>query len=143
MRLSKENARLIALLWENAFADIDDNFIHVRRAFSRGAEGTPKSKKSLRSIPIIQPVRGLLMLHRAKAGNGVWVFANTEGNALNMDFFATNTIKPALRKARCEWKGFHAGRRGLETELRSITGNSTAARDVLGHTTTRGDRATL
>ena len=119
------------------WSDIDDNFIHVRRAFSRGVEGAPKSKKSLRSIPIIQPVRGLLKLQRAKAGDGVWLFTNTEGNALNMDFFANTTIKPALRKAGCEWKGFHAGRRGLGTELRSITGNSTAARDVLGHTTTR------
>ena len=59
---------------------------------------------------------------RSKAGDGVWVFANTEGNALHMDIFAKTTIKPALRKAGLEWKGFHAGRRGLGTELRSITG---------------------
>ena len=46
-------------------------------------------------------------------------------------------IRPALRKAGCEWKSFHVGRRGLGSELRAITGNSTAARDVLGHTTTQ------
>jgi integrase len=117
------------------WSDIDENFIHIRRAFSRGVVGTPKSKKSLRSLPIIQPVRGLLMLWRSKAGDGAWVFTNTEGNASNMDKFANTTIKPALRKG--QWKGFHAGRRGLGTTLRSLTGNSTAARDVLGHTTTR------
>ena len=54
-----------------------------------------------------------------------------------MDFFARTVIKPALRKERIPWKGFHAGRREPGTQLRSITGNSTAARDVLGHTTTR------
>ena len=119
------------------WSDIDDNFIHVRRAFSRGAVGPPKSKKSLRSLPIIEPVKKLLLLWRAKARDGIWVFTNTEGNASNMDKFANTTIKPALRKAGCEWKGFHAGRRGLGTTLRSLTGNSTAARDVLGHTTTQ------
>jgi integrase len=119
------------------WSDIDGDYIHVRRAFSRGVEGTPKSKKSLRALPIIQPVRGLLKLWRAKAGDGVWVFTNTEGNSLHMDMFANKVIKPALREAAIEWKGFHAGRRGLGTTLRSLTGNSTAGRDVLGHTTTR------
>jgi integrase len=119
------------------WSDIDGDYIHVRRAFSRSVVGVPKSKKSLRAIPIIQPVRIPLMLHRTKAGGGVWVFTNTEGTAMNMDQLAREVIKPALRKAGCEWKGFHAGRRGLGTTLRSLTGNSTAARDVLGHTTTR------
>jgi integrase len=119
------------------WGDIDSEFIHVRRAFSRGVAGLPKSKKSLRPIPIIQPVRGLLMLWRAKNPNGVWVFTNSEGNALNMDMFANKVIKPALRKAKVEWKGFHAGRRGVGTKLRSLTGNSTAGRDVFGHSTTR------
>jgi integrase len=119
------------------WGDIDAGHIHIRRAFSRGVEGTPKSKKSLRALPIIAPVKIPLMLWRGKCGEGVWVFTNTEGNALNMDMFANKVIKPVLRKAGIEWKGYHAGRRGLGTELRSLTGNSTAARDMLGHTTTR------
>jgi integrase len=117
--------------------DIEADFIHVRRAFSRGVVGTPKSKKAIRSIPIIQPVRGLLKLWRAKAGDGVWLVPNTEGNAWDMADFANKIIKPALRKEGVEWKGFHAGRRGLGSELRAITGNSTAGRDVLGHATTQ------
>jgi integrase len=119
------------------WSDIDGDYIHVRRAFSRGVCGKPKSKKALRSIPIIQPVRGLLILQRAKCGDGVWVFPNTEDGALNLDLFATQVIRPTLRKAKIEWKGYHAGRRGLGTELRQITGNSTAGRDVLGHATTQ------
>jgi integrase len=119
------------------WSDIDNDYIHVRRAFSRGVVGTPKSKRALRSVPIIQPVRGLLKLWRAKAGDGVWLFTNTEGGAMNLDLFATTTIKPALKKAGIEWKAFHAGRRGVGTELRGITGNSTAGRDLLGHATTQ------
>jgi integrase len=127
-----------ALQW----LDIDENCIHVRRAFSRGVLGEPKSKKSVRSIPLIQPVRGLLMLQRAKCGNGVlplqsWVFSNTKGAALNLDNFALAVIQPALRKAGCEWTGFHAGRRGLGKKLKALTLNSTAGRDVFGHATTK------
>ena len=124
-------------IWGLQWGDIDGELIHVRRAFSRGVVGTPKSKKSVRPIPIIQPVRGLLMLWRAKNPDGVWVFTNTEGGALNLDQFAREVIRPALQKAGLQWKGFHAGRRGLGTELRSLTGNSTAGRDVFGHSTTR------
>jgi integrase len=120
------------------WSDVDERFIHVRRAFSRGVVGVPKSKKSVRSLPIIQPLRIPLMLWKSKAGDGVvWVFSNTEGGALNMDQFAREVIRPTLRKKGCEWKGFHAGRRGLGTVLRSLTGNSTAGRDVLGHATTQ------
>lgn len=117
------------------WSDIDDDYIHVRRAFSRGVVGSPKSKRALRSVPIIEPVRTLLKLWRAKDGDGVWVFTNTEGGASNLDLFATQVIKPALRKSKIEWKGYHAGRRGLGTVLRGITGNSTAAKNVLGHST--------
>ena len=87
----------------------------------------PKTKKSVRSLPLIQPVRGLLKLHRAKAGDGEWVFNR------NLMTVARSTIRPTLEKNQLEWKGFHAGRRGLGTVLRQITGNSTAGRDVLGH----------
>lgn len=119
------------------WSDIEGGLIHVRRAFSRGVVGVPKSKKSVRSIPIIQPVRGLLMLWRAKNPDGVWLFPNTEGNAWDMANFADRIIKPALEKVEIEWKGFHAGRRGLGTKLRAITGNSNAGRDMLGHSTDR------
>ena len=82
-------------------------------------------------------MRDLLALWRGKNPHGVWMFQNTEGGALNLDLFAREVIRPALRKAKIEWKAFHAGRRGLGTTLRSLTGNSTAGRDVLGHATTQ------
>jgi integrase len=124
---------IMAVQWP----DLDEEFIHVRRAFSRGVVGEPKSKKSVRAIPLIQPVRGLVKLWRAKCkADGVWVFSNTEGGAMNLDNFANDVIKPALKQSGIEWRGYHAGRRGLGTKLRSLTGNSTAGRDVLGHATT-------
>ncbi len=109
------------------WSDIDGGYIHIRRAIVRGQVGTPKTKKSVRSLPLIQPVRGLLTLCRAKNPDGVWVFDR------GMMTIARKTIMPTLKKAGLRWKGYHAGRRGLGTALRQITGNSTAGRDVLGH----------
>jgi hypothetical protein len=68
---------------------------------------------------------------------GFGCFRTPKAGRLNLDLFAREVIRPALRKAKIEWKAFQAGRRGLGTTLRSLTGNSTAGRDVLGHATTQ------
>ncbi|MHB8218181.1 MAG: tyrosine-type recombinase/integrase [Candidatus Sulfotelmatobacter sp.] len=116
------------------WGDIDAEMLHVRRAVTRFAVDTPKTKKSLRSLPLIQPVKGLLLLWRAKCKpEQVWLFQNERGTSQDLDAVAYKVIVPALTKEKIEWKGFHAGRRGLGTVLRKITGNSTAGRDVLGH----------
>ena len=115
------------------WGDIDTQCIHVRRAVVRGVVGPPKTKKSVRSIPIIQPVRGLLVLWRKKNKGDGWVFPNERSNPLELKEVAYRVIRPALTKANLKWKGYHAGRRGLGTALRTLTGNSNAGRDVLGH----------
>ena len=124
--LGLRKGEIAGLQW----SDIDGDYIHVRRAITRGHITTPKTKRSVRSLPLIQPVRGLLTLWRAKCGKtdgGDWVFQR------NLMTLARKTIRPILTKEKLEWKGFHAGRRGLGTVLREITGNSTAGRDMLGH----------
>jgi integrase len=117
--------------------DIDQNYIHVRRAVTRSIVGTPKTNKSIRSIPIIEPVRVLLVLWRSKSRGDGWMFPNERGNPIELKDMARRVIRPALKKAGVQWKGFHAGRRGLGTTLRTLTGNSNAGRDVLGHNTTQ------
>jgi integrase len=121
------------------WGDVDAKFIHIRRNRTKGKGGlhtvTPKTLKSVRAIPIIQPVRGLLKLWKAKSGDGDWLFTD------KLTTLSKSTIIPTLRNAGCEWKGFHAGRRGLGTMLRTLTGNSNAGKDVLGHTTTQTTEA--
>jgi integrase len=103
------------------WGDIDVDYIHVRRNLTKGKGGlhltTPKTKKSVRSIPIIQPVLGLLLLWRSKNPDGVFVFASTLTN------LAKVTINPTLEKAGVQWKGYHAGHRAvgwLGTTLRVL-----------------------
>ena len=117
------------------WGDVDGGFIHIRRAVVRGMVGTPKTLKSLRSVPLIGPVRVLFGLWRGRSTSALWVFPNEAGNPICLKDEACRTIRPALVKAGVPWKGFHAGRRGLGTTLRQITGNSNAGRDLLGHST--------
>jgi integrase len=122
---------IAALKW----GDIDADYIHVRRNLTKGKGGlhltTPKTKKSVRSVPLIQPVKGLLLLWRAKNPDGEFVFTS------NLTTLTKGTIRPTLERAGVTWKGFHAGRRGLGTTLRVLTGNSNAGRDMLGHSTSQ------
>jgi integrase len=117
---------IAALQW----GDIDNDFIHVRRAVVRGVVGTPKTVKSVRGVPLVAPLRVFLSLQKR---DGVWLF----GKPIDLGVYAKKVIIPTLRAANIPWRGFHAGRRGLGTELRILTGNSNAGRDVLGHTTTQ------
>jgi integrase len=116
------------------WGDIDKEWLHVRRSKWNGTVGEPKTKKSIRSIPAIQPVPVLLGLWKKKCADtsaGVFIFPH------HLNHYARTIIRPCLEKEKLQWKGFHAGRRGLGTVLRELTGNSNAGKNVLGHSTTQ------
>jgi len=121
------------------WGDVEEDCLHIRRAFGRGMAGTPKSRRSVRTVPVIAPLRLLLGLWRKQTVemnvSDPWVFPNGKGGALGLDGVARLRIQPALKLAGVPWKGFHACRRGLGTELRKITGNSNAGQNMLGHST--------
>lgn len=147
--LGLRKGEIAGLQW----GDIDTDFVHVRRAIGRGQVGTPKTRKSLRSVPLIAPVRLFLGLwrdgffrlgrcrrHREEGCRDCcrgqsWVFPSSqcETNPISLDGLVAGVIRPTLEKTGLPWKGLHAGRRGLGTTLRSLTGNSNAGRDMLGH----------
>lgn len=119
-----------ALQW----GDVDADFIHVRRAVVRGVVGTPKTRKSVRSIPIVAPLRIALNEYRRKGCDG-WLFKGRDKNEpADINHFERSIIRPTLLKKNIDWRGFHGGRRGLGTMLLALTGNSNAGRDILGHT---------
>lgn len=135
--LGLRKGEIAGLQW----GDVDADYIHIRRACVRGVVGTPKTLKSVRSVPLIAPVKLLLILWRSKAGSGQWVFSTATGNPKDIGVVAKTTIRAKVRKAGHVWKGLHAGRRGLGTTLRELTGNSNAGRDMLGHSDTATTQA--
>lgn len=125
---------IAALDW----TDFDTEFIHIRRAIGQGVVAKPKTKKSIRAIPLIQPVRiplGLWWEKKGKPERG-WLFPNGDGQPINITKFVESVIEPVLTEKGVPWKTLYAARRGFATILRELTGASVAGRDALGHVST-------
>lgn len=128
------HGEISALQWD----DFDAKAVHVRRNFARGQICSPKTKKSIRSVPLASPVKIAFALWKRKSGNGVWLFpGRTPDKPSDIRTKMSNIIQPAFRRNHIPWKAIHAGRRGLGTILTELTGDALASRDMLGHTTTK------
>lgn len=101
------------LRWE----DIDENWIHIRRAVARNVVGETKTRSSVASLPLIAPVRIPLNLWRAKRDNPTegWVFPNGNNKPVDLRSVVERRIKPTLAANNIQWKTLYAGRRGAAT----------------------------
>jgi integrase len=131
------------------WSDVDEDFLHLRRGVVMGKVGELKTKDSARSVPLIQPVRGLIGLWRQKSGNPSdgFIFSNGEKNPIDLYKFAEKVIVKKLEEKQKElrakaleheaqklrWKSFHAARRGAATVLTHLTESPRAAAQLLGH----------
>jgi integrase len=122
------------LRWEDF---VDDGEVRIERAMSRTEVlDETKTGKARRGL-IIEPVKSLLATWRKMYGNPTmgWLFPNAKGNPMSLDSMAQRLIKPKLKAG--QWKGWQSGRRGCSTILTELTGDALAARDILGHSTTK------
>jgi integrase len=117
------------------WSDVDGEWLHIRRAVVRGIVGDTKTPESVASLPLIQPVKGMLEQWRLSSGNpkSGWVFPNGKGNPHDLREVQRRLILPALEKKKLKWKGLYAGRRGAGTILTQLTGNALAAQLILRH----------
>src|SRR2546426_6840426 len=115
--------------------DVDDNWIHIRRAAWRGIVGTTKTDDAVASVPLIEPVRSLFLTWRSECPPSVngWCFPNRNGEPMEMNGFCRRVIVPALKAKGLEWHGLYAGRRAAGTLLTQLTGDALAAQCVLRH----------
>ena len=135
------------LMWR----DVEEDFIHLRRGVVLTRVDELKAEASVRSLPLIQPVRGLLTLWRRMSGNPIdgFVFTNRNGKPIDLQKFAYRVILPTLEEKRRElramgleaeaerlrWKSFYAARRGGSAEITNRTRDPLAAAQLLGHKT--------
>ncbi len=122
------------LRWEDFVSDE----VLIRRALSRNVVlDETKTGKARRGL-IIEPVKSLLqqwceMWHNPSEG---WLFPNGSHHPISLDSMAWKLIIPKLNNG-LRWKGWQACRRGAGTILTELTGDALAARDILGHSTTK------
>jgi site-specific recombinase XerD len=62
-----------------------------------------------------------------------WTFPNTIGGALDLDNLADRVIKPVLKANGLKWKGWHAYRRGLATNLHQLGVPDKVIQAILRH----------
>lgn len=122
------------LRWEDFVGDE----VMIRRAVSRNVVlDETKTGRARRGL-VIEPVKSLLeqwreMCHKPSEG---WLFPNGAHHPISLDSVAQRIIIPKLTNG-LRWKGWQAGRRGAGTILTELTGDALAARDILGHSTTK------
>ncbi len=83
-------------------------------------------------VPIIEPVRVVLDAIKPENASG-WMFPNTIGGALDLDNLADRVIKPIFKANGLKWKGWHAYRRGLATNLHELGVPDIVIQAILRH----------
>jgi integrase len=115
LRLSE----LRGLRWE----DYDGQSLQIVRSVWRTHVGPTKTDASAASVPVIPILKKTLDAHKERVNGqpGQYIFAGErKGTPLNLANLARRVIKPALQQYEgmfLEWKGWHAFRRSLATNL--------------------------
>ena len=141
------------MFWEN----YQDGELLIARSIWNGITSDPKSRKSKAPIPIIGKLAAKLEAHRLRQGNPKKgpIFPNGAGNALDPDSLLHRMILPALEVCEIcskpesehgkmthnfarnsvlpEWRGWHAFRRGLATNLNRLGVDDSVIQRILRH----------
>ncbi|HUS20186.1 MAG TPA: site-specific integrase [Terriglobales bacterium] len=110
--------------------------LHVAQAVYRGLIGTPKTKSSIRTLPLPDELLEALALHcrRFPAVNGCnLVFQTSKGTPFGDTNLLHRELKPAGRKIGAPWLSWHTLRRTLCTHFQEAGGSLIDAQRQLGH----------
>ena len=144
---------LRGMYWEN----YKDGELMIARSIWNGITTDPNSKKSKAPIPIIGKLAAKLAEHRKRQGNPTAgpIFPNGSGKAADPENIVHRVILPALEvcgvcskpgsnhgrathkfernKVLPEWRGWHAFRRGLATNLNRLGVDDSVIQRILRH----------
>ena len=154
MMMDARRGELRGLRWE----DYRTGEIHVSRSIWYGHETDPKTEESKNPVPVIPKLAAILADHRKRQGNAIsgWIFPNEARNAADPNNMLQRAILPSLdvcevcakleaehnSKADHEykrndilplWRGWHAFRRGVATNLNHLGVPDKIIQRVLRH----------
>jgi integrase len=142
-----------ALEWQ----DFHGGELHVCRSIWNGHVGAPKTRKSRAGVPVIRQLTERLEMHRLRSNNHTGpIFANSLGRPLSMNNLLSHEIQPVLNRcASCgkskgrahvsadhqyvrdprlpQWRGWHAARRGLGSNLYRLGVTDKTIQAILRH----------
>lgn len=125
---------LFGLRWK--YLDFERRVIHVKEALYEGESGLPKTKSSIRDVPMSDPVFEALTEHRnaAKiAGPEDFVFSDGRGFPLNPQRVLEKVIYPACDSLKLPRAGWHTFRHPHATLLGDLGESIKTTQALLGH----------
>ncbi len=126
MRTGMRFGELVALKWSDI--DFNGRIITIQRSIARGKMGSTKSNK-IRKIPLASDLSSLL---DRKRRNGVFVFADGQGNLPKQDFCRSHLLRLA-EKADVELIGWHTLRHTFASHLANNGVAVHVIQQLLGH----------
>jgi integrase len=120
-----------ALRWEN----YDGSTLTVAGGAWNGHLTAGKNEYRLAPIPVIPLLRQHLDAHHRRCGSPTegFIFASPRGTPLYVHNWVRRDIKPALDVIGLRWRGFHAFRRGLATNLNHLGVKPKTIQQILRH----------
>jgi integrase len=109
--------------------DYDGKRLHIRRSIWRTHVTSPKTPESIASVPVCGTLAEILDGARKESG---YILAGVTGKAVNLNNLAKRVVIPSLCKAKIEWRGWYAFRRGIAT-LATTVDSPLAAKGLLRH----------
>jgi len=122
---------VLALRWKNV--DLEKNVIQVREAVYEGNLSSPKSKSSIRDIPMGPSLQRLLSECRKAAPADAFVFASRNGTPLDSHNLLGRVLKPACKRAGLPSISWHSFRHTHATLLSDLGESLKTAQAQLGH----------
>jgi len=118
------------LRWE----DFKGNELDVERSVWSGIISDTKTLTSKAPVPIIAIVHKALVAHRKRTTGDGFIFAGPRtSQPLRIENLYRRVMKPLLETNEIEWKGWHAFRRGLATNLGVLGVNPKDIQAILRH----------
>jgi integrase len=125
---------LLALRWRDV--DADAGVVRVRRTYTRGTFGTPKTRRSSRAVPLAERVREELQRHRGRSGSSGdydLVFAHPVTGRVLDPSRVRKRFQAAARRAGLRPVRFHDLRHTFGTRMAAAGAPLRAIQEWLGH----------
>ena len=125
---------IAALRWGRV--DFLRNVLQVKQTYSEETDfGTPKTRSSVRDVPMSEPLRQSLLAHRSRGlltGAGDLVFTSQANTPMSPKNMANRYLRPTCVRLGMRSIGWHALRHSHATWLSESGATIRAAQDILG-----------
>jgi integrase len=115
--------------------DYTGDSITVSRSLWRGRILETKTEASSAPVPVIPELANVLKQYRATIGNPKTgpIFSGVQQDRIDLDKLGTRIVRPIIQAAGLKWRGWHAFRRGLATNLHDLGVPDLTIQAILRH----------